>query len=282
MARKRSLWSELQRERERRERAARTQERANQQLVKQMVQDAERAERRAERADAAERRRQEQLAHEAGAAAAKEMKAQLDAQVLALRTLLTSVLASPPQLPFAELKQSAAAAPFDPGELGQPLPVPEWEDFAPPAPGALAGLVGGKARHARAQEAAQAAFEQAVAEHGLAEQERIRQLQDARQAHDRMVLDLEAEVREHNAAVDELEGNFQAGLPDAAEEYFSQLLALSEYPAGFPCEYQLAYRQEPRELVIEYRLPPPRTWSPGRATSVTSKRAVRSTNCRVR
>jgi len=92
MARKRSLWSELQRERERRERATRTQERANQQLVRQMVEDAERAERRADRADAAERRRQEQLAHEAGAVAAKEMKAQLDAQVLAPRTLLASVL----------------------------------------------------------------------------------------------------------------------------------------------------------------------------------------------
>jgi hypothetical protein len=44
-----------------------------------------------------------------------------------------------------------------------------WEDFAPPAPGALAGLMGGKARHARAQEAAQAAFEQAIAEHGVGE-----------------------------------------------------------------------------------------------------------------
>jgi restriction endonuclease Mrr len=58
-----------------RERAARAQERANQQVV-----------------DAAERRRQEQLAHEAGAAAANEMKAQLEVQVLELRTLLTSVL----------------------------------------------------------------------------------------------------------------------------------------------------------------------------------------------
>jgi hypothetical protein len=45
-------------------------------------------------------------------------------------------------------------------------------------------------------------------------------------------------------------------VPEAVEEYFSQLLALSEYPAGFPCDYQIAYRQEPRELVIEYRLPP--------------------------
>src|SRR5262249_51389772 len=256
MARKRSLWSELQRERERRARAARAQERTQQQFVRQMVQDAEQAERRAERADVAERRRQEQLAHEAGAAAAQEMKAQLKAQVAELKTLLTSVLASPPRLSFAELKQSATVAPFDPGELSQPLPVPVWEDFAPPAPGALAGLMGGKSRHARAQEAAQAAFEQAIAEHGLAEQDRARQLQEARAAHDWMVVELEAEVREHNAAVDELEGNFRAGAPEAVEEYFSQLLALSDYPAGFPCEYQLAYRQEPRELVIEYRLPP--------------------------
>jgi restriction system protein len=256
MARKKSLWSELQRERERRAQAARAQERANRQLVSQMIQDAERSERRAARADAAERRRQEQLAHEAGAAAAREMKAQLEGQVAELRTLLTSVLTSPPQLSFAGLKQSAVAAPFDPGGLGQPLPVPVWEDFAPPAPSALAGLIGGKARHARAQEAARAALEQAIAEHGLAEKKRARQLQEAREAHDRMVLEFEAEVREHNAAVDELEGNFRAGVPEAVEEYFSQLLALSEYPADFPCEYQIAYRQEPRELVIEYRLPP--------------------------
>jgi restriction system protein len=255
MVRKKSLWSELQRERERRARVALAQEHANQRLVRQMVQDAERAERRAERADAAERRRQEQVAHEAGAAAAKEMKAQLDAQVAALRTVLTSVLASPPRLSFAELKRSAAAEPFDAGELGQPLPVPVWEDFAPPAPGGLAGLVGGKARRARAQEAAQAAFERAIAEHGLSEQERARQLQEVRWAYDRMVMDLDAEVREHNATVNELEANFRAGIPEAVEEYFSQLLALSEYPAGFPCEYQLAYRREPRELVIEYRLP---------------------------
>ena len=34
------------------------------------------------------------------------------------------------------------------------------------------------------------------------------------------------------------------------------MLALSEHPSGFPHNYQLAYRPEPRELVIEYRLPP--------------------------
>jgi hypothetical protein len=42
---------------------------------------------------------------------------------------------------------------------------------------------------------------------------------------------IEAEVREHNAAVDEFEGAFRAGVPDAVEQYFGQVLALSEYPA---------------------------------------------------
>jgi hypothetical protein len=43
-------------------------------------------------------------------------------------------------------------------------------------------------------------------------------------------------------------------LPDAVEEYFGQVLALSEHPSGFPHEYLVVYRQEP-ELVIEHRLP---------------------------
>jgi restriction system protein len=256
MARKKSLWSELQRERERRQRAAQAQERMNEQTVKQLMRDRDRAERQAARAGAAERKRQEQLAHEVGASAAKTMKAQLDARVAELQTLLTSVLGTPPQASFAMLKQTVAVAPFEPGDLGKPFPVPVWEDFAPPPPGVLSGLMGAKARHARAQEAARDAFEQARADHLLAEDARTRQLQEARAAHDLHVKALEAEVGEHNAALDEVERNFRAAVPDAVEEFFGQVLALSEYPSDFPHEYQIAYRQEPRELVIEYRLPP--------------------------
>jgi restriction system protein len=116
--------------------------------------------------------------------------------------------------------------------------------------------MGGKARHARAQDTARNTFEQARAEHALAEDARARRLQEARAAHGLRVMAIEAEVREHNTAVDELEGNFRAAVPDAVEECFGQVLAQSEYPSGFPHEYQVAYRQEPRELVIEYRLPP--------------------------
>ena len=256
MARKKSLWSELQHELERRQRVAQARECTNEQTIKQIMRDHDHAERQATRADAAERKRQEQLAHETGASAAKTMKAQLDTRLAELKTLLTSALDTPPQLSFAMLKQTAAVPPFEPGDLGKLLPVPVWEDFAPPPPGVLSGLVGGKARHARAQEAARDAFEQSCADHALAEEARARQLQEARAAHDLRIKAIEAEVREHNAAVDELEAAFRAGVPDAVEEYFGQVLALSEYPSGFPHGYQVAYRQEPRELVIEYQLPP--------------------------
>ena len=64
------------------------------------------------------------------------------------------------------------------------------------------------------------------------------------------------QAREHNAAVDELERSFRAGQPEAVEEFFGQVLALAEYPEGFPCDFQVAYRPDPRELVVEYHLPP--------------------------
>lgn len=176
MARKKSLWSELQRERDRRARIAVAQQREERQLVRQLRQDSERAQRLADRADVAERKRQEQQAHEAGAAAARTMKAQLDGQVDELQALLTSRLAGPPLLTFAMLKQAPEVPPFDPGALGDAWPVPRWEDYAPPPPGTLSGLVGGKARYARAREAASETFQQALADHGQAEAERGRQL----------------------------------------------------------------------------------------------------------
>jgi len=264
MARKTSLWSELQRERERRERASQARERSEQQTIRQLIREQEQAERRAARADAAERRRQEQAAYDAGTAAAKAMKTQLDSQVTELRTLLTSVLGTPPRLPFAALKRTVQAPPFSPGGLGQPSPVPRWEDFAPPPPGALSGLLGGKARHARAIEEAKSVYQHAVAEYRRAEARRNSQLRAARTAHGQMVRTLEAEVRDHNAAVDELERNVLVGVPDAVEDYFTQVLALSQYPVGFPHQYEVAYRPEPRELVVEYRLPPGQVVPPER------------------
>ncbi|HEX3960396.1 MAG TPA: restriction endonuclease [Trebonia sp.] len=256
MAQKRSLWSELQRELERREKAALARQRAEQQTIRQLMQEQVQAERRAVKADAAEKKRQEALAHEAGAAAADAMRKQLEARVTELSTILTSVLQSSPQLPFGALKRRLQVPPFDPGNDGTPERAPLWEDFEPSPLGVMSGILGGKVRHARAVEAAQATYEKAVADHGNREAARLSRLRRAAQAHDVRVRELQAEVRAHNAGVNELETKVLDGVPDAVEEYFTEVLALSQYPSGFTHQYQVAYRPEPRELVIEYRLPP--------------------------
>jgi restriction system protein len=256
MARNKSLWSELQRERDRRARIALAREREERQLVRQLTQDRERAQRLALRATAAERKHQEQQAHEAGTCAARTLKSQLDRQINELQTLFTTRLDKPALLTFAMLRQVQEMPPFDPGYLADESPVPQWEDYAPRAPGALSGLLGGKGRYARASEAASEAFQRALAHHEQSEAERGRQLQEAQAHYDRLVHESEIAAREQNAAVDELERTFRAGAPEAVEEFFGQALALSEYPERFPRDFRVAYRPAPRELVIEYRLPP--------------------------
>jgi restriction system protein len=62
------------------------------------------------------------------------------------------------------------------------------------------------------------------------------------------VAELTREVAEHNAAVDKLEADFHAGIPDAVEEYFERVLAQSAYPGGFPHDYEIAYRPSHRSL----------------------------------
>jgi restriction system protein len=255
MARKSSVWAQLQRQREQQAKAAAARDGANQQTVREILRDREQAQRRADRADAANRKREQQEAHEAGAAAARAMKADVDARIAELQTILTSALPAPPQLSFAMLRRSASVPPFDPGDLGDPLPLPRWEDFEPPPPGGLATLMGGRARHARAQETARAAFEREAAAREQAETTRLARLRSERAAYEQMAAAAEAEVSDHNAEVDELERWFAARDPDAVEQFFAEVLGLSEYPDGFSLDYQVAYRPEPSELVIEYRLP---------------------------
>ena len=109
-----------------------------------------------------------------------------------------------------------------------------WEDFAPPRRGCSSGLVGGKARHARPWTTPGRPISTPLPSTGGARTGASAQLRSAREAHDQTVKALEAEVREHNAAVDELERDFRAGVPEAVEEYFTELLALSQYPGRLP------------------------------------------------
>ncbi|MGH3976010.1 MAG: hypothetical protein ACRDS9_22180, partial [Pseudonocardiaceae bacterium] len=255
MARRSSLWTELRRERERRERELRQAHKVQQQLIRQAVKEHDQAVARSARAENAERRHQEQLAHEARSTEAAERTAEVEARAQELRELLRSSLDVWTPISFEALKRRVEVAAFDPGVLGQVVPPPAWEDFEPHALSKWSGLVGGKKRYERERAVAWQRFQQVLTDHERAEQLRSSQLAEVQQLHERQVAELAREIAKHNAAVDKLAADFHAGAPDAVEEYFEQVLARSVYPEEFPHDYEVAYRPEPLELVIKYWLP---------------------------
>jgi restriction system protein len=255
MARRSSLWTELRRDRERRQREASQAHRVQEQLIRQAQKEHSQAVQESRRAEAAERKHQEQRAHEARAAEAAARTAEVEARAEELRVLLRSSLDVQTHIPFDALKRRVDVGCFDPGVLDQVVSLPVWEDFEPCRPGKLSGLLGGKTKYEQERTVAWQRFQQALADGEHAEEVRRCQLAEAQQQHARQVAEMTREVAEHNAAVDKLAADFHAGVPEAVEEYFEQVLAQSAYPEEFPQDYEVAYRPEPQELVIKYWLP---------------------------
>lgn len=241
-----SAWKHLQDERDRRRKAIRKARLKHQQLIEQATKARTQAEKRAARGHAGERRRQTELAHEAGSQEAATRTQEVEARVEALQTLLVSELHTQPHIDFSALRAACQPEPFDPGPYGVAEPEPRWEQYEPEPP-----VFFGRRRYERDLAAAQADFAEAGKAHRRYEAERKRQLADARTAYEAYV----AETRRQAQRIDRLARDFDAGVPEAVEEYFGNVLAQSVYPEGFPDRYRVAYRTEPRELVVEYDLP---------------------------
>jgi restriction system protein len=60
-----------------------------------------------------------------------------------------------------------------------------------------------------------------------------------------------------NAAIDRKREGYLACEPDAVSDYCEMVLANSDYPDGFPQEFDLNYLADSRTLVLEYVLPSP-------------------------
>jgi restriction system protein len=159
-------------------------------------------------------------------------------------------------LTFDALKVTPELPTFDPGPVGIAEPAPEWKDYAVPEPGALSRLFGGTARHERQTAEARAGFEAATAAHSQREANRKRSVAEARAGYERMVADMRAKAAAQNATLDTGRAGFAAGDPEAVEWFVSRVLDASRYPDGFPHQYQVAYRPENRDVVVEFELPP--------------------------
>ncbi|NRQ32964.1 restriction endonuclease [Nonomuraea sp. NN258] len=133
---------------------------------------------------------------------------------------------------------------------------PDWAAYQPSPPSSVGKLLGGKARYERALTEARARYNRATDSYQQRVQQRLSELNAARSAYDRRVAEEKRKVAEANAQLNQIRADFDAGRPEALEWFATKVLERSTYPPGFPKLFQVAYRPENRDLVVEFELPP--------------------------
>ena len=189
--------------------------------------------------------------------ATERKTAAVERQIKAVDEVLTSVLPLP-SLSFERLMVSPRVPRFDPGPLGLAIAAPNWADFTPVQPRGLSRILGGAARYDRQVAEARTRFEAAQSVHRQKESQRQRALADAKAQHDRKVAEERASAAMQNAYISGRRSAFAAGDAESVEWFVGRVLDASRYPDGFPREYQVAYRPQNRDVVVEFELPPQR------------------------
>jgi restriction system protein len=225
---------------------------------RQMAAQRREAERQAR--EAARQAKEEQKARQAEHVAKQQRLAEANAAVVAeeiksLDQILVSVLDHPP-ITFGNLKVKPQSPPFRPGKLAVPQPAPTWLEYAPVEPRGIGRLFGGMSQYRRKLDSARARFETATAAFHREEAERTRALEAAQAEHSRQAEAAQAKAAEYNWEVDKRRTAFAAGQAEAVEWFVNQVLTSSRYPKGFPRAWQVAYRPENRDVVVEFELPP--------------------------
>lgn len=252
---KTGLWTEIQRERARQQRLREQDFRARRQAQERAKRERVKAEREAARRAAADEKEARRLYVEGRKAEAEAMSDALQNQVTELDEVLAAGIRTGPLLTFRSLKQAETYPPFDPSDLGTPLPPPLWEQFAPEPPGGFRRRAG-SARYAREEQDARAAFEEAGRQHAGAEARRRQQLARRQEAHQAAASATISEAREHNEGIDQFARDFRALDSESVARFCTLVLDSSAYPEDFPHQSRAIYRPEPREVVVEWELPP--------------------------
>jgi restriction system protein len=272
----------VQRRREREEQAAlRTAEQRRKQEASLRQQAA--------KASTAERKRLEKEAEEAAAAAhlearlaeVEDLNAHLEESYAEIDGLLLATLSVDNHVDLESLKQEVKHPPFERADLEQPNPAPAKPEppqmpalIEPSGPTGLRGLVG-KWGHAKRLEQARRLHEadcvewektrrRLEAEHATAlvahvrsEEERLVQLEAERARYARECEAREAEILEHNAAVDKLAADLGYGVVEAVEEYVTIVMSNSVFPDHFPVSTEFQFDPANAELRARAVVPGP-------------------------
>lgn len=231
------VWAEAQRQQQRQQEAHAGYQR-----------DLDRQQRAHQREIASSYREQRRAYREQREAEARRRTEELGAQVESLQRLLAEGCRAP-AFRVGALARAERVAAFDPGQLAQPVRMPEQHQYQPQ---------GGwtAARRAQAQAEAQASFERDRQAAQAAETQRLQQLAAYRQQYEQWAEGQLGEVRRHNAAIVAMTTGLRNGDPEAAVEYFSAALyASTGWPEGLPRQVSAAYDAGARQLVLNWELP---------------------------
>ncbi len=248
-----AVWAEAQRQQQRREEARWRAEAAQERRREREQREAQRAAARNER----EAQRAYQQSREAEVA---RRTAELDTRVGELRGLLAAGLAAPAFGPQALLAPSAVP-PFDPGPLGEPVPMPDQASahyFVPPPDEVQARNPGVRRQYEQYLAQARARFEQDWYAAQAREADRQRRLAAYHQEYLAWAERFRHQDQERGARTEELLRRLRAGEPEAVQEYFTAgLYASAAWPEGFPHRLVAAFDTAGRQLVVDWELPGP-------------------------
>src|SRR6266705_531720 len=230
------------------------QQRLQVQFQTQAARAAAQARKAYEQALRADQRERARLYTESRIAQVNWQNEQLDQHIAQLGNLLSEVLLIDSFIDLQTLKQVPERPVFNPGQLGiaEPPPVP----YMPPDLTGIQKLIPG-AKEKRAQEVAKAQeqYRMQMAAHAAREGARQRNLAEASALFQRQVAETQQKIAAQHAEIDHFQRELSTGSPAAIVDYFTMVLASSNYPDGFTQHAKLAYVPESKQLVIEYDLP---------------------------
>ncbi|MFJ6724444.1 restriction endonuclease [Streptomyces sp. NPDC091281] len=224
------VWAEAQRQRQRHLEAEARQQRQREQQAR------------------AYQRRAAQSHREYRQAEAQRRTDELDARVASLQGLLAAGCRAPAFRADSLLK-AVDIAPFAPGPLARPVPMPDFQHYQ-----AQGGWTAN--RRAQAQADARARYEHDWQQAQAAEAQRQRQLASYEREYRQWADAQLADVRRHNDGISAITDGVRRRDPDAVVEYFTAALyASTAWPDGFPRQVVAAYDASAGQLVLDWELP---------------------------
>ncbi|WP_380283180.1 restriction endonuclease [Kitasatospora purpeofusca] len=244
-----AVWAETQRQEQRREEARWRAQAAEQHRREREQREAQKA--------AARTEREAQKAYQQGREAeAARRTAELDSRVEELRGLLAAG-AGGAAFRAQSLLAPRPVPPFEPGRLGEPVPMPDQSRYQVPPPDPVqARNPGVWQQYEQYVAQARARFERDWYAAQAAEADRQRRLAEYHGQYLEWVARFRREDEQRAARTEDLLRRLRSGEAEAVQEYFTAVLyASAGWPEGFPHRLVAAWEASSRQLVVNWELP---------------------------